>query len=167
MRHLQLGGTSIQDIVEAAYQSYVAAGHMTQRRWTGFSKWGSFERNKWEAFEHSLWAAFEHSYKQAMYHRRFFTTIHGYFGIGPRTLVPGDRIAVLLGCTLPLLLRQTERSGHYRLVGECYSHGYMNGEAVEGIQAGKWASSKISLLFFPFNHKVSIFIRISEHASHQ
>jgi hypothetical protein len=38
MKHLQLSGTSIQDIVEAAYQSYVAAGHRTQRRRSKFSK---------------------------------------------------------------------------------------------------------------------------------
>jgi hypothetical protein len=62
-----------------------------------------------------------------MYHRRLFTTTVGYFGIGTRTLVPGDQIAVILGCRLPLILTQTEKSGHYKLVGECYIHGYMNG----------------------------------------
>jgi hypothetical protein len=38
----------------------------------------------------------------------------------------GDVIAVLLGGTVPFLLRE---DGHnYRLIGDCYVHGIMDGE---------------------------------------
>ncbi|KAF6228712.1 hypothetical protein HO173_011731 [Letharia columbiana] len=61
--------------------------------------------------------------------RSFITTEGGYIGVAPKATKPGDQVCVLLGLPQPLVLRQT--SGlRYQVVGECYVHGLMNGEAV-------------------------------------
>jgi len=59
---------------------------------------------------------------------RFFTTMSGYVGIGPNTCQPGDKVVILFGCASPLVLRSI--GSRYQLVGECYVHGIMHGEAV-------------------------------------
>jgi hypothetical protein len=61
---------------------------------------------------------------------RFFTTMNGYAGLGPNTCQPGDKVVIILGCASPLVLRAVE--SHYELVGECYVHGIMHGEAMRG-----------------------------------
>lgn len=58
----------------------------------------------------------------------FFGTKGGYMGLGPKILQPGDVVCVLAGGEVPFILRPDH--GYYRLVGECYLHGIMNGEAI-------------------------------------
>ena len=41
-----------------------------------------------------------------------------------------DMIYVLMGCSIPVILRKTARSNEFRFVGECYWHGFMDGEAL-------------------------------------
>ena len=57
----------------------------------------------------------------------------GHFGLAPRTARAGDCIYVLLGCSLPMVLRPVEGAvdGQFEVVGECYVEGYMNGEVVK------------------------------------
>ena len=59
-------------------------------------------------------------------------------GIGPRDCRHGDVLCILLGCSVPVLLR--ERRSHFELVGECYVHGMMDGEALLSDQAVAEAS---------------------------
>jgi hypothetical protein len=66
--------------------------------------------------------------------RRFFITRNGYFGLGPQAARQGDRIVVLLGVDVPLVLRRLDKTHH--VVGEAYVHGIMNGEAVEQWRLG-------------------------------
>ncbi|KAF6794965.1 ankyrin and het domain protein [Colletotrichum sojae] len=42
---------------------------------------------------------------------------------------PGDVVFLVDGCDAPFVLRRGERPGMWRVVGECYVHGVMNGEA--------------------------------------
>ena len=63
--------------------------------------------------------------------RTFFTTADGRIGVSARETQPGDQVCVILGCSLPLILRSTER-GQYQIVGNCYVHGIMDGEALLG-----------------------------------
>ena len=56
-------------------------------------------------------------------------------GLGPRLTEPGDLVCVLLGSQVPFVLRQVY--GCYVLVGECYCHEIMDGEAVRGLDEGK------------------------------
>ncbi|KAF2178732.1 hypothetical protein K469DRAFT_642268 [Zopfia rhizophila CBS 207.26] len=61
---------------------------------------------------------------------RFFTTHRGYAGVGPASTKIGDSVYVFNGGGVPFLLTPSEsREGVYRLLGECYVHGLMNGEA--------------------------------------
>ncbi|KAI0476378.1 heterokaryon incompatibility protein-domain-containing protein [Xylariaceae sp. FL0804] len=70
---------------------------------------------------------------KAMKFRRLLTTAGaGYAGVGPCDTEPGDVVAVLLGCSVPLLLRPAARGGH-TVVGEVYLHGVMHGEAMHGL----------------------------------
>ena len=45
----------------------------------------------------------------------------------PKEARLGDKIVVIKGGQVPLLLRPQQ--GSFRLVGECYVHGIMDGEA--------------------------------------
>ncbi|KAF1945324.1 hypothetical protein EJ02DRAFT_369686 [Clathrospora elynae] len=62
---------------------------------------------------------------------RPFRTREGYFGIGTQCLREHDSVWVVPGCPVPLILRRTEGSEMYRLVGGSYVHGFMDGEILE------------------------------------
>lgn len=63
--------------------------------------------------------------------RRYFLTNKGHLGIGPAAMAPGDAAVVLLALNTPLILRAAEE-GHYRIVGEAYVNGMMDGQVFEG-----------------------------------
>lgn len=69
--------------------------------------------------------------------RKLFTTYRGYIGMGPPNVQQSDRIYVLLGCNLPVVLRPCG-DGMFKLVGEFYIHSIMNGEALEWLEKGDW-----------------------------
>jgi len=50
-------------------------------------------------------------------------------GLGPRDIEIGDVIAILYGCSVPVVLRR-QNSSMYTLVGECYVHERMDGETL-------------------------------------
>ncbi|KAF2489419.1 HET-domain-containing protein [Lophium mytilinum] len=52
-------------------------------------------------------------------------------GLGPSCAAQGDIIAVLLGCSAPIVLRPSIDET-YQVVGEAYVHGVMNGELLLG-----------------------------------
>jgi len=63
--------------------------------------------------------------------RRPFVTVDGYMGLASAYLPDGDAalwsIAVVAGCSVPLILRERE-GGTYELVGSCFIQGWMDGE---------------------------------------
>lgn len=62
-------------------------------------------------------------------YRRLITTKRGYVGMALETIRRDDVIYVLLGCSVPVVLRPVGE--HFEFVGECYIHGIMEGEAME------------------------------------
>ncbi|KAJ5062687.1 heterokaryon incompatibility protein-domain-containing protein, partial [Bipolaris maydis] len=76
--------------------------------------------------------AFYHSLLGAILDRRFFIASNGCMGMGPPEMQPGDSIVILLGSTVPFCIRamQDAPNGNYRLVGDAYVHGLMDGEGV-------------------------------------
>lgn len=92
--------------------------------------------------------------------RRFFITEGGYMGLGPDDTKEGDSIAILMGSRVPLMIRNaglrkvptevmidsddfntpigpqpfdaanTAQKTCYKLIGDCYVHGIMSGEAL-------------------------------------
>ncbi|KAH8746880.1 heterokaryon incompatibility protein-domain-containing protein [Hyaloscypha finlandica] len=63
--------------------------------------------------------------------RAFFITSKGYIGIGPDDMAKGDTVAILYGARTPFILRNLKKSGKWKLLGDCYVHGIMSGEALE------------------------------------
>lgn len=67
--------------------------------------------------------------------RAFARTAKGYYVLGPKVMEVGDVVCVLFGGKMPFCLRPWGE-GQYLLVGECYVHGLMKGEA-ELLRLGK------------------------------
>jgi hypothetical protein len=76
--------------------------------------------------------------------RRLMTTAQGYLGLAPKRTVVGDSIFILFGCNVPLLLRPCG-NGAYKLIGECYVHGSMNGEAIALFERGYFEVQNVKL----------------------
>lgn len=82
--------------------------------------------------------AVEEAITTATTDRRFFLTEKGYMGLGPKAMRKGDVVFILRGGQVPFLLRPAGRENVPRvgevdthvLVGDCYVHGIMDGEAV-------------------------------------
>ncbi|RDW82327.1 hypothetical protein BP6252_03439 [Coleophoma cylindrospora] len=82
--------------------------------------------------------------------KTFFVTDCGYYGLGPQNMKAEDEVYVLFGSNVPFVLRPNPnrdfhalsmdsglflRDGfHCYLVGDCYVHGFMNGEALDDEQ---------------------------------
>lgn len=71
--------------------------------------------------------------------RKFFRCKSGKgkktVGFGPQTVMEGDIVCILFGCSVPVILRAVEKSSRerYRLIGECYVHDFMEGEPFDGM----------------------------------
>jgi hypothetical protein len=63
--------------------------------------------------------------------RKPFVTKKGHLGLGLDHVEPGDAVAVLIGSQVPFVLRKSV-GGRYKIVGEAYVDGIMDGEAVVG-----------------------------------
>jgi hypothetical protein len=64
--------------------------------------------------------------------RKFCATERRYLGWVPGDAAPRDIVCILLGAETPYILRRDENdSRYYKLVGETYIHGIMQGEALK------------------------------------
>jgi hypothetical protein len=65
---------------------------------------------------------------------RLMITRDGRIGLVSKKAKKGDLVAVLFGCSVPVLLRQTgeEENGTFTMVGECFLDGLMNGAGLTG-----------------------------------
>jgi hypothetical protein len=73
------------------------------------------------------------------FRRQLITTKQGYVGLGHAQAKVGDTVCLLSGCSVPVILRLCD--GGYRVVGEAYIHGIMDGEAWE------FSDSKLEEIF--------------------
>ena len=83
-------------------------------------------QNRCAAFQEDFVTAIESS----LQFRTLFVTHTGYIGLGPLTMQPNDKVCVLLGCSVPVVIR-TQAPNRHILIGECYMHGIMDGESLE------------------------------------
>lgn len=88
---------------------------------------------------HDTRAIFERRYRDYVInvndntrHRAMFDTIKGHVGIAPEHLRVGDKLCIVLGSKLPVLLRPSPSGTVYHHVGTCYVYGMMYGEALHG-----------------------------------
>jgi hypothetical protein len=75
---------------------------------------------------------FEYQLSCHHYHNRARNclTSKGYICRAPRTVAAGDVVAVFIGVEVPYLLRPMGQN-QYQLLGNCYCHGIMYGEALD------------------------------------
>jgi hypothetical protein len=80
--------------------------------------------------------------KQKSFYNRFYDTVtrmslrlmtshNGRIGMVQQRAMKGDLVCVLLGCSVPVLLRRSEHEDRFTLIGECFLEQCMNGEALE------------------------------------
>ncbi|KAK0710256.1 heterokaryon incompatibility protein-domain-containing protein [Lasiosphaeria miniovina] len=77
--------------------------------------------------------------------RVFARTIKGYFVLGPKVMAKGDRICVLWGGKMCFCLRPLDQ-GRFLLVGECYVHELMNGEAIRQVEKNELQEEEFVLV---------------------
>ena len=78
-------------------------------------------------------SAYQEAVRKALNSRRCFVTNSAFIGLGPASMGPGDIVAILHGCTWPVILRP--HGERYKILGTCYTHGAMDGEIVRERQA--------------------------------
>jgi hypothetical protein len=62
--------------------------------------------------------------------RNLCVTAGGYLGYVSRGSQIGEKVCILFGSAVPFVLRE-DKDGFFMLVGECYVHGIMDGEAMK------------------------------------
>lgn len=77
-----------------------------------------------------------------MWSRRLAVTEGGYIGVMPRVAQQGDVVALILGCSCPILLRP--HGDTFRIVAECYVQGIMQGEILQQLVERNWEDILIS-----------------------
>ena len=76
--------------------------------------------------------------------RRLMVTLEGFIGAVAHEARRGDVIFLLLGCNVPIVLRAVGNN-RYKVVGSCYLHGIMEGEAMGPLEAGQSHIEEITL----------------------
>ncbi|KUJ14395.1 HET-domain-containing protein [Mollisia scopiformis] len=100
--------------------------------------------------------AFLRRVQAVTWNRKFMLTERDNIGLAPPEAMVGDMIVLLWGCSVPVILRELQPrkvkkdgrldDGKYKLIGECYIHGIMNGEFLEvnvGIETMKDDSNRV------------------------
>ena len=107
---------------------------------TQFRTWNQTDYEAYSAMRRELMVGhlesqiardYRESFMIASSGRRFFATDRGYIGLGPPEMQKGDQVYILSGGNVPYLLRPIfgPRPQTFELVGDCYLHGIMYGEA--------------------------------------
>jgi hypothetical protein len=93
---------------------------------------------------YAMYLPFSDAYNNFALQRLFFASESGRIGWLPCGSKPGDRVFVLKGMRVPVVLRpRTENSHWWLFIGACYVHGLMDGEA-EDMANNRWDKLKIS-----------------------
>jgi hypothetical protein len=66
-------------------------------------------------------------------------------GFAPRTAEESDTICILPGCSTPLIIRPEGEGNRFKVIGECYIQGIMEGEIMEWLKTGKVQLETINL----------------------
>jgi hypothetical protein len=87
---------------------------------------------------------------QATVWNRIFFTVRDSkntvsFGLGPANTTSGDYVAVIFGCSVPVVLQEQDglKEPSFKLVGECFVYGFMDGEAVRTLEGNAGMTLRI------------------------
>lgn len=61
---------------------------------------------------------------------KLFVTQSGRLGIAPKAVEAGDVVSLILGVEVSLLRPNVAADRKYKFIGECYVHGFMDGEGL-------------------------------------
>jgi hypothetical protein len=86
--------------------------------------------------ENPFMEAFVSAVIRASNNRRLCITSNGYMVLASAKAKESDLICILLGGQTPFVLRR--RNGQHYLVGACYVHWMMDGQAMKELQKGKY-----------------------------
>ncbi|PMD22513.1 HET-domain-containing protein [Hyaloscypha hepaticicola] len=79
-------------------------------------------------------AEFLRRVQEVIWNRHMIRTKGGRLGLVRDDVRPGDKVCILYGCSVPVIIRQVAAQlryrDYYRFLGESYVHGVMNGEAI-------------------------------------
>lgn len=89
---------------------------------------------------------FEHQVKDVGINRCLFGTDKGGFGVGPLITRPGDVCSLIYGADVAFVLRPIPDTSGYKLLGEAFIHGVMNGEIEGMLQRRQVAQETIAIL---------------------
>ncbi|KAK0614312.1 hypothetical protein B0T14DRAFT_499612 [Immersiella caudata] len=104
----------------------------TLRSWNFNKAGGTFRLLSFLGYLKTTWNGYSEflSYITPSTERRMGACEKGYLCLLPKTTRVGDKLAVLRGGRVPVILR-TRDDGTIEFIGEAYVHGIMNGEAFE------------------------------------
>ncbi|KAF4633396.1 hypothetical protein G7Y89_g4717 [Cudoniella acicularis] len=75
----------------------------------------------------------------SLHGRRLITTEMGWLGLAPEMVKVGDALAIICGCNFPVVLRRCGACGEaWKVVGECYVDGVMDGELMDAAERGQY-----------------------------
>lgn len=91
------------------------------------------------SFVGPLFTAAENTFRGDLW---LFLTQKGRLGIANKNAKVRDKVCVLLGCNMPLVIRQTNPQQKEEVItatvhGSAYLHYYMDGKAIEDLDAGR------------------------------
>jgi hypothetical protein len=90
---------------------------------------------------------FNDQVQRLILHRCIYRTDDGWLGLCAQTCQKGDEVWVLERGSVPYVLRRRKEKGHqetYEFAGECYAHGLMHGEFMEGNSLERLQDVRIS-----------------------
>jgi hypothetical protein len=100
-----------------------------------FNSFHALERKYWSKTSAALNSHFGHlMFSYIPKHSRGQSDERGFhrqFALGNSSVLTGDKLCLIHGCPLSLLLRQADNS--YTVVGTAYAQGYMEGEATDAL----------------------------------
>jgi hypothetical protein len=87
--------------------------------------------------EHTL--QFLERLRSCTWNRRLVRTSNGKLGLAPAHTEYGDIICILMGCSLPVILRPNDKDDQkFWVIGEAYIYGISDGEAMKGLHEGRY-----------------------------
>jgi hypothetical protein len=95
----------------------------------------------------SIMTEFLRRVRAVVWDRAFLETRDGLFGLGPPGMAEGDKICILLGCSVPVILRGCETSverdhSMWKIIGEAFVYGLMDGKAISELSEKRLERAK-------------------------
>lgn len=87
------------------------------------------------AIKNNRSSAWQHNSRVITLNRKFAVLAGGDYALCPGLVEKGDLVVVLMGYTTPFILRPA--GDEFLLVGECYVHGIMQGQALSMLERGE------------------------------